>query len=564
MDDFTLNVRQISQYPPAQVQPSDLVLIQQGGLGGPYASATTRQVVLGGSTSANDQIAAANFVVPLNGHYSWSNVGALSFAVDGWDFLYTSTQFATSLLHLHVDGLMQLPFNTLRVARDPFEPFEVATANYVTNNTVSSFNGRNGAVNLTGSDVDAALEVRSGDAIATQSWVNAVLCQSIPDFIYRNPFVYTWNGRVGDVQLTLADVEKAFFAQPGVYPTAPSPALGDASSKIATTAFVDESLEEWASEINSSWNAADFELLNILQTQYAPLNSPQFTGDPTGPTAPPGSSTGQLATTAFVTAAITASTTGVVSFNTRTGAVVFTAADLTSVGGAFINSPSFTGTPTTTVPPASDNSNKIPTTSWVLDELAAISAGVTSWNGRSGIVLMTAADVTTVGGALLASPAFTGNPTAPTQLPGTSNTTLATTAFVMTNAGVASWNGRTGAVSLQANDISAVGGALLASPAFTGTPTAPTAPPNTSTTQLATTAFVMGQLASANVVSSFNTRTGAVVLTAADVSGVGGALLFQGTSPPASPTTQMLWWDTTGGQLYVYTGTVWAAASAGL
>jgi hypothetical protein len=71
--------------------------------------------------------------------------------------------------------------------------------------------------------------------------------------------------------------------------------------------------------------------------------------------------------------------------------------------------------------------------------------------------------------AALASPAFTGSPTAPTATAGTSTTQLATTAFVGTAVGTK---------------------AALASPAFTGTPTAPTATAGTNTTQLATTAFV--------------------------------------------------------------------------
>ena len=57
-----------------------------------------------------------------------------------------------------------------------------------------------------------------------------------------------------------------------------------------------------------------------------------------------------------------------------------------------------------------------------------------------------------------------------------------------------SFKGRTGAVSLQTNDVSAVGGALLAGPNFSGVPTAPTAAPGTSTTQLATCAFVAAAL----------------------------------------------------------------------
>jgi hypothetical protein len=73
--------------------------------------------------------------------------------------------------------------------------------------------------------------------------------------------------------------------------------------------------------------------------------------------------------------------------------------------------------------------------------------------------------------APLASPALTGTPTAPTATVGTNTTQIATTAFVIANAG------------------------SLNSPAFTGTPTAPTASVGTNTTQLATTAFVNAEIA---------------------------------------------------------------------
>jgi hypothetical protein len=72
--------------------------------------------------------------------------------------------------------------------------------------------------------------------------------------------------------------------------------------------------------------------------------------------------------------------------------------------------------------------------------------------------------------APLASPALTGTPTAPTAATSTNTTQLATTAFVK-----------------------AQPFAPLASPALTGTPTAPTAATSTNTTQLATTAFVQAQ-----------------------------------------------------------------------
>jgi hypothetical protein len=57
--------------------------------------------------------------------------------------------------------------------------------------------------------------------------------------------------------------------------------------------------------------------------------------------------------------------------------------------------------------------------------------------------------------------------------------------------------------------------APLASPALTGTPTAPTAAPGTNTTQIATTAFVTAAIPSVPVTSVFG-RTGAVLAVAGD------------------------------------------------
>ena len=80
--------------------------------------------------------------------------------------------------------------------------------------------------------------------------------------------------------------------------------------------------------------------------------------------------------------------------------------------------------------------------------------------------------------ASTADPAFTGTPTAPTAAQGTNTTQIATTAFV--NAEIAA-------------DTAAK--APLASPTFTGTPAAPTASQGTNTTQVATTAFVNAEIA---------------------------------------------------------------------
>lgn len=132
--------------------------------------------------------------------------------------------------------------------------------------------------------------------------------------------------------------------------------------------------------------------------------------------------------------------------------------------------------------------------------------------------------------APLASPALTGTPTAPTAISGTNTTQVATTAFVQQAivdfgpgdmlaatydtdadgkvdaaevADAAPWAGITDKPtsfppSTHSHAISQVTGlqtaldakAALASPALTGTPTAPTAVTGTNTTQIATTAFV--------------------------------------------------------------------------
>jgi hypothetical protein len=88
------------------------------------------------------------------------------------------------------------------------------------------------------------------------------------------------------------------------------------------------------------------------------------------------------------------------------------------------------------------------------------------------------------------SPAFTGVPTAPTAVAGTSNTQIATTAFVsqspqFTGVPIAP-TAATGTATTQL----ATTAFVTSSPAFAGVPTAPTAAQGTATTQLATTAFV--------------------------------------------------------------------------
>ena len=82
------------------------------------------------------------------------------------------------------------------------------------------------------------------------------------------------------------------------------------------------------------------------------------------------------------------------------------------------------------------------------------------------------------------TPIFTGTPTAPTASPGTSTTQLATTAFAAN------------AISDALATLPAIY-ATLTSPALTGNPTSPTPAPGDSDTSIATTAFVAAAIAAA-------------------------------------------------------------------
>lgn len=127
----------------------------------------------------------------------------------------------------------------------------------------------------------------------------------------------------------------------------------------------------------------------------------------------------------------------------------------------------------------------------------------TTWNGVTGVAPSKNAvrDEMELK-ANLASPALTGTPTAPTATAGTDNTQVATTAYVDavisdTAYNATTWDAVTGiAPSKNAVRDQLVLLAPLASPTFTGTPAAPTATSGTNTTQVATTAYVQGEIGS--------------------------------------------------------------------
>jgi hypothetical protein len=589
-DNLVVNVRQISQFPArSPVAGSDLVLLQAGGLGGPYYAATASALAttigldptapfVWGMTAPADagpaQIMTPNLTLgpgPLLFNLYANNTNGYSYLASGpgatlsmddanGDLLFgvatsgTAGAAITGLtqpLILTPAGHLTLT-DTLTVARDPTAALEVATMGWVEAHTVDSFNGRTGAVTFTVADFNAATAVvgvvptvptapqtATNGEVANAAFVVGLINSS------RATSVISFNSRYGAVTLGINDITDAGGApltSPAFIgnPTAPTPNPGTSNTQIATTAYVLENAG--VTSFNTRAGAVTLTAADITAAGGALLASPNLTGLPTAPTAIPGTSTGQLATTAFVQAAVAAATTGVSSFNTRTGAVVLSQADIVNASGWA--SPSFTGVPLAPTAATATNNTQIATTAFVHAALLAGAPGVTTFNTRAGAVVLTAADVSSVNGALLASPAFTGVPTANTAVPGTNTTQLATTAFVAAalaaiSTGVTSFNGRTGPVVLQGNDVSAAGGALVASPTFTGVPQAPTANTGDSSSQLATTAFVTEAIsAGVSGVSTWNGRAGAVTMTTADITAAGGAPLASPalTGVPLAPT----------------------------
>ena len=164
---------------------------------------------------------------------------------------------------------------------------------------------------------------------------------------------------------------------------------------------------------------------------------------------------------------------------------------------------------------------------------------VTTLSASAGSLIVTTDTTQTLTNKTLTSPTLTGTPTLPTGTIATTQTALdsttkvATTAFVTTadnlKANLASPT-FTGTVTIPAG-ASISGFAPLASPALTGTPISTTAAVDTNTTQIATTAYVVGQGYAKLAGATF---TGAVSGTSLTLS---GDLIVNGTTTTINSTT---------------------------
>nr|WP_317246671.1 MULTISPECIES: phage tail protein [Pseudomonas] len=184
--------------------------------------------------------------------------------------------------------------------------------------------------------------------------------------------------------------------------------------------------------------------------------------------------------------------------------------------------------------------------------VAATNPTTAAGYGLTDVYTKTQSDQALALKAPLDSPALTGTPTAPTQAAGNNTTRLATTAFVQSAiaalvasspAALDTLNELAAALGNDPNFAATVTNALalkapLASPALTGSPTAPTAPAGANNTQLANTAFVAAALSAAGPLF-----TGTDAVTDWDsLVAPGWYSKIMAAANPNSPGTEVAYW----------------------
>lgn len=310
-------------------------------------------------------------------------------------------------------------------------------------------------------------------------------------------------------------------------PAAPTATAGTSTTQLATTAFV-----------------------TTADNLKANLASPAFTGTPTAPTAAALTSTTQIATTAFVTTAINnliAAAPGALDTLDELAAALGDDANFaTTITNALalkapLASPALTGTPTAPTAAAGTNTTQLATTAHVFAERANAATLTNKTLGNSNIVTLrddrftlqddadnTKQVVFQLSGITTGATRTLAVPNASTTLVGTdvaqtlTNKTL-TSPTITTPTGIVKGDVGLGNVDNTSD------ATKFASPALTGNPTAPTQAAGTNNTRIATTAFVIGELGSAGYrylrtiyITASGTYNKSSDATSAMVEGVGG------------------------------------------
>lgn len=241
---------------------------------------------------------------------------------------------------------------------------------------------------------------------------------------------------------------------------------------------------------------------SALQTQLnlkAPLASPALTGNPTAPTQSPGDSSTRISTTAYVDTAVASATipdaTTIVKGKVKLAGDLAGTADLPTVPGLASKEPTISSG-TTSQYWRGDKSFQ------TLDKIAVGLANVDNTSDANKPV-----STATQTALNLKEPTITATTSADYYRGDKTFQTLNKTAVGLANVDNTSDADKPVSTATQtALNLKAD----LASPTFTGVPTAPTAAPGTSTTQVATTAFVAAASASGPIPSAHASSTSVV------------------------------------------------------
>jgi hypothetical protein len=385
---------------------------------------------------------------------------------------------AIDLKVLNVYGI----YGNIEVAMNPTSPMGVATKNYVDalEETTRTWLASNVATLVgtapVGSRDFGAVYTTTSNLLASLGVTNSIVATKSP----INSPVFTGN------------------------PQAPTPALTDSDNSIATTAYTYTIMSQLRANV-----AANVATLTTAVNLRANIANPVFTGVPTAPTAATGTNTPQIATTQFVT-------TAVQNLNNAT----ITALNLK----APLDSPALTGVPTApTAGSITTNTGQIATTQFVQTVVGALAASTTANATFQDSQIMRRANI--------ASPNFTGIPTAPTAPLADSSANIATTAFT------------TGAINNLNTTINTALNqkAPLVSPALTGVPTAPTPTYPDNSIAIATTAYITTayNALNANLSSGNDAIYAALGFKADKASPIFTGTPLSVTPPPGDNTTKI-------------------------
>ena len=332
-------------------------------------------------------------------------------------------------------------------------------------------------------------------------------------------------------------------------PKAPTASSSTNNTQIATTAFVKTAVNTLDNDLQTQINGKANS--NHTHSNYAPLASPTFTGTPKAPTPASNDDSTRIATTAFVRDVVNSAAShshtnldvleGITSsditnwndtndavdefLHSESGSPAYY--NIHQIGDAIdskanvshshsnyapLASPTFTGTPKAPTASSTTDNTQIATTAFVQDVVSPLKTDISSL--ETTVAGKANASHSHSNYAPLASPTFTGTPKAPTATAGTNTTQIATTAFVKTAVNTldndlqTQINGKANSNHTHSNYASTShthsNYAPLASPALTGTPTAPTPTNSDDSTRIATTAFVRNVVNSATSHSHTN------------------------------------------------------------